>query len=374
MNKKDIQPTLTLMTCGTSLITNGIDSELRSIINRCANAVNWTDISSSDAATLKSHFKEKEKQFLASNEQEIRRLSAELNGLLAWQEENPVANSQLQNEYWIIATDTILGKTTAKIIQEWLSLHGYRTQVLSESGLRTANLIEFRQALSALTKHIVESVTGYRDNGYQINFNLTGGFKGINGFLQALATVYANQTYYLFEGSTELLYIPQLPYRLDATQIITENLTAFRRLANGMSISQAQSSTIPDIWLFDIDSSTMLSEWGELIWLDTMPKLYQQQVLPSPSNLVIYSNSFLNTTRKADASLIEIINKRIDALAVFAENGYKQMLKSLDVKALQANQYRDKGILECDLDAHHRLFMTRDGEHITILKLHAALH
>lgn len=59
MNKKDIQPTLTLMTCGTSLITNGIDSELRSIINRCANAVNWTDISSSDVAVLNRHFKEK---------------------------------------------------------------------------------------------------------------------------------------------------------------------------------------------------------------------------------------------------------------------------------------------------------------------------
>jgi len=97
-----------------------------------------------------------------------------------------------------------------------------------------------------------------------------------------------------------------------------------------------------------------------------MPKLYQHQVLPSPSDLVIYSPSFLDTTKKADASLIEIINKRIDALAVYAEGGYKQMLKSLDVKALQANQYRDKGILECDLDAHHRLFMTRDGEHITI--------
>jgi len=374
MNKKDIQPTLTLMTCGTSLITNGIDSELRSIINRCANAVSWTDINSSDATVLNRHFKEKRKQLLASDKQETRRLSAELNGLLAWQNENPVDNSHLQNEYWIIATDTILGKTTAEIIQEWLGSHDYRTQILSESGLRTANLIEFRQALSALTKHIVESVTGYRDSGYQINFNLTGGFKGINGFLQALATVYANQTYYLFEGSTELLYIPQLPYRLDATQIITENLTAFRRLANGMSISQAQSSTIPDIWLFDIDSSTMLSEWGELIWLDTMPKLYQQQVLPSPSDLVIYSNGFVNTTKKADASLIEIINKRIDALAVYAESGYKQMLKSLDVKALQANQYRDKGILECDLDAHHRLFMTRDGEHITILELHAALH
>ena len=374
MNQKDIQPTLTLMTCGTSLITNGIDTELRSIINRCANAVDWTDINSNDAAVLDRHFKEKQKQLLASDEQETRRLSAELNGLLAWQNENPVANSHLQNEYWIIATDTILGKTTADIIQEWLTSHGYRTQVLSESGLRTANLIEFRQALSALTKRIVESVTGYRDSGYQINFNLTGGFKGINGFLQALATVYANQTYYLFEGSTELLYIPQLPYRLDATQIITENLTAFRRLANGMSISQSQSTTIPDIWLFDIDSSTMLSEWGELIWLDTMPKLYQQQVWSSPSELIIYSPSFLDTTKKADASLIETINKRIDALAVYAEGGYKQMLKSLDVKALQANQYRDKGILECDLDAHHRLFMTRDGEHTTLLELHAALH
>lgn len=374
MTQKDIAPTLTLMTCGTSLITNGIDSELRSIINRCANAANWTDIDSSDAAALKRHLTKRAELLSIADNSQVRKLSAELNGLLAWQNENPIASNQPQNQYWLIVTDTVLGKATAHIIQEWLTSHSYSTQILSESGLRTANLIEFRQALSALTKRIVESVTGYRESGYQINFNLTGGFKGINGFLQALATVYANQTYYLFEGSTELLYIPQLPYRLDATQIITENLTAFRRLANAMSISQAQSTAIPDIWLFDIDSSTMLSEWGELIWLDTMPKLYQQQILPSPSELIIYSPSFLDTTKKADASLIETINKRIDALAVYAEGGYKTMPKSLDVKALQAKKYRDKGILECDLDAHHRLFMTRDGEHTTLLELHAALH
>lgn len=374
MNQKNISPTLTLMTCGTSLITNGIDSNLRSIINNWANAAHWSEINTSDTSVLKKHLAQKKQQLLAANSYDVRRLSAELNGLLAWQDENPVANNQSQNEYWLIATDTVLGKATAEIIKDWLAEQQYSAQILSESGLRTANLIEFRQALSALTKRIVESVTGYHDSGYQINFNLTGGFKGINGFLQALATVYANQTYYLFEGSTELLYIPRLPYRLDATQIITENLTAFRRLANGMSISQAQSTAVPDIWRFDIDSSTMLSEWGELIWLDTMPKLYQQQVLPSPSNLIVYLPSFLDTTKKADASLMEIINKRIDALAVYAEGGYKQMLKSLDVKALQANYYRDKGILECDLDAHYRLFMTRDGEQITLLELHAALH
>lgn len=374
MTQKEIAPTLTVMTCGTSLITNAIDSDLRTVINRCANAATWSDISTSDTMVLKKHLQLKEKQLLKADDDDVRRMSAELNGLLAWQSTHLTAAKHLRNEYWLVATDTVLGKATATMIQTWLGQQHYSAQILTQSGLRTANLIEFRYALSALTRQIIESVTGYQDSGYQINFNLTGGFKGINGFLQALASVYAHQTYYLFEGSTELLYIPQLPYKLDAAQIIRDNLTAFRRLASGMSISHAQSAAIPDIWQFSIDNNSVLSEWGELIWQDALPEVYQQAVLPSPSDLVIYSPEFLNSTKKADANLIEIINKRIDDLAVYVEGGCKHMPKSLDVKALQSKQYKDKGIIECDLDAHHRLFMVKVENHMTVIELHAALH
>jgi CRISPR/Cas system-associated protein Csm6 len=61
-------------------------------------------------------------------------------------------------------------------------------------------------------------------------FNLTGGFKSVQGFLQAISSFYADETIYIFQFSSELLQIPRLPIKLDTQGIIDENLTIFRRL------------------------------------------------------------------------------------------------------------------------------------------------
>lgn len=362
------------MTCGTSLITNSIKQCLRTTIGSCANMTNWEEMHSKDAAILKQHLQNRGQQLLLANDSEVCKLSAELNGLLAWQEANPTQSEHKQNEYWLIATDTVLGQATAQMIQRWLEQQGYFTQIISESGLKTAHLSEFRQALSALTKQIIEAIKGYQDSGYHINFNLTGGFKGINGFLQAVATVYADQTYYLFEGSGALLYIPKLPYQLNAEPIIQTNLTAFRRLAKDLPVNEAQSYAIPEMWLFEIDDIYTLSEWGTLIWQDTMPELYRREILTSPSDNITISSQFIDSCKKAKPELVSLINKRIDDLAVYLEGGSQHMLKSLDVKALQTQQYKNQDMHECDLDAHHRIFMVKNGQHMTLKMLHDALH
>lgn len=313
-------------------------------------------------------------QLLSAPDDEVRKLSAELNGLLAWQQDNLTQASHRQNEYWLIATDTVLGKATAQMIKSWLEQRGHQTQVISASGLKTKSLIDFRHALSALTEQLVKPIKGYQDSGYTINFNLTGGFKGINGFLQALAMVYADQTYYLFEGSTELLYIPRLPYQLNAKQIINANITTFRRLAHNDLIYQGRSQDISDLWLFKVDDEYGLSEWGELIWQDAKPELYQSQILPAPSDSITISDAFISSCKKADAKTIQLINERIDDLAAYLESKSTKILKSLDVKALQAKKYKDQNLYECDLDDHQRIFMIKNGHHMTLTELHAALH
>lgn len=367
-------PTITVMTCGTSLITNGIDEDLRGIVNKNTNTSRWDDIDASASHKLQCHLTKREQQLLSAPDDEVRKLSAELNGLLAWQQDNLTQASHRQNEYWLIATDTVLGKATAQMIKSWLEQRGHQTQVISASGLKTKSLIDFRHALSALTEQLVKPIKGYQDSGYTINFNLTGGFKGINGFLQALAMVYADQTYYLFEGSTELLYIPRLPYQLNAKQIINANITTFRRLAHNDLIYQGRSQDISDLWLFKVDDEYGLSEWGELIWQDAKPELYQSQILPAPSDSITISDAFISSCKKADAKTIQLINERIDDLAAYLESKSTKILKSLDVKALQAKKYKDQNLYECDLDDHQRIFMIKNGHHMTLTELHAALH
>jgi len=187
--------------------------------------------------------------------------------------------------------------------------------------------------------------------------------------------VFADQSYYLFEGSEALLYIPKLPYQLNADDIIKNNLTAMRRLANpNLDHLGVEVAEIPEIWRFGNGAEAMLSEWGELIWADAKPKLYQARVWDSPSPKIIITDEFIDSCKKADATTLRLINERLDDLAVYLESGSSKMLKSLDVKALQEKQYKDQNLHECDLDDHQRIFMIKNGNTMQLQKLMAALH
>ena len=365
-------PALVLNTCGTSLLTGGkISDELRTELRQYANAATWDDMPADVAHRIKQHAKTKEAELLGADETTVRRLSAELNGLLSWQAGH---TPNAQDTYLLLATDTALGQKTAYSIKTWLESKGHTAQIISADGLRTSSLNGFREALSGLVKELVETFEGYQASGVNIYFNLTGGFKGLNGFLQALSTIYADQTFYLFEGSKELLFIPKLPFTLDAEKIIQANLATFRRLAQGLTVQAADYKQIPDTLLFHVENEVMLSEWGELLWLSAYKALYKKDILPSISERVIYSENFEASTKGMPAHLLEIINTRIAALAEYTENDCKNALKSLDPKPLQEQRHKDAKRWECDLDSHHRIFMIKDGYTFTLEKVDKAFH
>lgn len=364
-------PSLILNTCGTSLLTNGrISDDLRPLINKHSNH-QQKDIIASDFAQLQQHVTQRQQDLLAADTTLARKMSAELNSLLSWQAEH---EPKQQDVYILLATDTYLGQNTAESIGQWLQQRGFMTQILNTSGLNTAKLLGFRQALSGLVKQLHELLTGYKDKGYSVYFNLTGGFKSLNGFLQALSGLYADQAFYLFEGSSELLYIPKLPLRLDADNIIQENIRTFSRLAHDLTVSESEWKKIPDTLLFQIDDQITLSEWGELLWQSSYKDLYQQKLLPSVSERVIYTNDFEVSTKDLLPHLLQIVNERIVDLAVYAEGDCKSALKSLDPKPLQEKKYKVQNIWECDLDAHHRIFMTKQGHTFLLEKVTKSLH
>ena len=364
-------PNFILSTCGTSLFTNGISSELRKEFFQHTNQKTWEDIHLDIALRLKQHAQQQEAQLLVADSASVRRMSAELNSLLAWYDKN-IPN--VQDVHLLLATDTALGKATAEIIQKWLQAQGYTVFIFSSAGLNTASFQSFRESLSDLTANLIEQVTSYKENGYQILFNLTGGFKALNGFLQALSTIYADQTIYLFESSTEFLTIPKLPFKLDAEGIIIEHMHSLRRLSEGLSISQKERLSIPDTLLFFIDDEVTLSEWGTLLWKSCYKTLYKTKLWPSISERIIFSSDFEQSTKDLDSQILQIVNQRIAELASYAENDCKYALKSLDPKPLQEKKYKEQNLWECDLDPHYRIFMKKEGFVFTLQYVSKALH
>lgn len=364
-------PNFILSTCGTSLFTNGIANELRNEFYQYANQHHWEDIPNDVALHLQQHAQQQESKLLEADLVTVRKMSAELNSVLAWYDQN---TTDLQDVHLLLATDTALGKATASIIEAWLQTKGYIVFIVSVSGLNTASFQSFRESLSELTVSLIEQISAYKENGYQILFNLTGGFKALNGFLQALSTIYADQTFYLFESSSEFLTIPKLPFKLDAESVIIGNIKNFRRLAEGLVVIQQEAQQIPSILLFYIDDNVALSEWGTLLWQSCYKSLYKENVWPSISDRIIFSADFEKSAKDLAPHILQIVNQRIAELAVYAEGDCKNALKSLDPKPLQEKQYKDKNLWECDLDSHHRIFMVKDGFHFTLLDVRKALH
>lgn len=369
-------PTLILSTCGTSLLTNSVSSELRGLLTRYANESDWDSISEGDKAQLEQHLNEREQSFLAQTDiGKIKKQSAELNGLITWQEKNPTIDlKDSQTMLYLLKTDTILGDKTAQIIRQWLEINGYQVQIISAEGLKTSSLGEFRESLKELTKELTDLFQGYKDSGYQIYVNLTGGFKSLNGFLQALSGLYADEVFYLFEGSSDLLTIPKLPIAINDNAIIN-NLTAFRRLEKCLSVNEEALKSVPDILLFNIDDSYTLSEWGEVLWANYKNKHYKTRILPSISEQIIFDSEFEKSCKDFPEQIIEKINETIAQLAVFAESDGTTNLRSLDAKPLQEKQYRDNNFWECDIDGkRYRIFMQKQGKNYVLKKTGDALH
>lgn len=115
----------------------------------------------------------------------------------------------------LLASDTILSRLAAEIIKD--RLHGKEI-----NGLKVEVAFELdRDVIPGLQVHdrklfertgLIELV-GRMDLMYSDNvvFNITGGYKGTIPYLSLIAMVNSIPLYYIFEGTDELIRIPQVP-------------------------------------------------------------------------------------------------------------------------------------------------------------------
>ena len=134
-----------------------------------------------------------------------------------------------------------------------------------------------------------------RDSGYKVIFNLVGGFKGLQGYMQTFGTFYADETVYIFEKSSDLIKIPRLPIQIDNT-VIENHKIKFALMNAGKLYPINELEGIPETLLEPIEDNgetvAGLSAWGDLIWNRTKTDLLAGELLQFPR--LGYRRSFIN--------------------------------------------------------------------------------
>ena len=304
-------PTLLLSTCGTSLLTN-LAGEQRGLITRHANARTPEEVPAADRAILEGFIATAAERLLTADNAGKERLSAELNGLLRYY------GGQLgrsRDTHWLIATDTWLGTATAVAIAAVLEAAGQVVTIRRIQDLRTGNLAEFRSAMAELARLCAQEVEGLSQGGWRVVFNLTGGFKSVQGFMQALGMLYADESVYVFEGTTELLRLPRLPISLDAAALAREHQAVLRRLAAGLPVAAAQARDLPDALLMEDEGQVTLSVWGDLVWAQAGPALLAERLWPSVDEKLRFGPGLEASVRGCSADELHHINERLGDLA-----------------------------------------------------------
>jgi putative CRISPR-associated protein (TIGR02619 family) len=332
-------PTIIVSPCGTSLLTNNTDESLRKLLIKIANCQK-TELTDEQHKTIEQHLLERQERIEKADLNEVRRLSAELNGIITYYNGRPQGEQHI-----LLATDTYLGDSTAKIVAYWLQQQGVNAIPKVIRNLSTKDIESFRIAVSEIIQWCAEELEQqYPRPHWKVVFNLTGGFKSVNGFLQAVAMFYADESIYIFESGGELLKIPRLPVQLDPERVIEKHLQAFRLMAilnKELSIEECQD--IPETLLEQIDDHVALSEWGKLVWQKCWRTYYNQTLLPPLSSRLHYSERFKNVDiNNLSTDRLLIINKQLDELSHYLDSNGSHNPRSLDFKSLRGRPFRSR--------------------------------
>lgn len=363
-----------LSPCGTSFLTNYTkDGETRKLIYKYANAKRPSDVARKDRAALESIIAELEPIVEQAGYAQAAAMSAELNSIIKFYGGVLPKSCDFHQ---LVSTDTWLGEQTARLVEKWIkkSSPGMAVDIHRQQNLQTKEMVFFQWALSDLVKKFYEELPEYRNNGYKIIFNLTGGFKGVQGFLQSIANFFADETVYLFEQSDMLMRIPRLPVKLAAVDIVEKNLSCFRNLA--MGVPWKGRITIPETMILKLDGAVELSAWGEVLWNEAREKLYMARLWPSPNpEKIRYGPGFEKSTASIASDRTRHVNHTVDQLNRFVH--HRDNLNSLDFKALKGEKMLPSTHeidAWADSDAR-RIFLHKDKTDCYVLdKLTKGLH
>lgn len=291
-------------TIGTSTLTNSIN-------RACENeAENWGKILGMSANQKEDELSDESKSVIdilveraegklsQTDVPTNRDASAELNGIYGIYDGSLPDRSN--DQHYLICTDTAQGQRTGEIIKNFLVNNGFATvNIFTPEKLSTKDTNAFANGTKELIKWLDEFVPKAPSIYDKVIFNLVGGFKSLQGYMNTFGAFYADEVIYIFESSTDLIRIPRLPIRIDTT-MIEKYLTEFRLMAANelypveklKGVSETLLEPVPD----NGNTVVGLSAWGTLIWNRTKADFLKDELLPLPK--LVYKDTFVKDFNK----------------------------------------------------------------------------
>ena len=323
-------------------------------------------------------------EFALSKQQDVsslKNMSAEINTLLSFYDD--CQSSAYSDCHLLLHTDTYMGWKAAVLVEKFLRTQGFeQVNLYLCEKLTTRSTAEFRFACTTIAEHFSKILPGWKEQHYNIIFQLSGGFKSFQGFMQVVGMFFADEVIYKFEGADELIRIPRIPIKLDDTAIgiVKNNLAACRNLVRKEILTPSEAEGLLSLELFVEQENDMvaITPWGTLCWELAKKELYNKELLDPHHEKIRYGQDFMKSAKNecTSAKRWEMLNERIDDLASFINSNQKVNLRRLDVKKLQGNPM-PPSTHECDAWAEspaHRIFLHREGEVWILDKLAPGLH
>jgi putative CRISPR-associated protein (TIGR02619 family) len=281
---------LVISTVGTSILTNQINMRTESDWFELLEArANDKRFDGEDILEAIEELTYRAKQKLINDDYDrIRSASAELNGIYGLYRDR--LNEGSQDMHWLIATDTAQGQVSAELIRDFLRENHLVVDIHTPRDLSTASTESFTSGIDELLKWFDEIIPGYRDSGYDICFNLVGGFKALQGYVNTIGMFYkANEIIYIFEGSSkkEVITIPRLPIQVDLSVI---KPVQFALMAEGGWVNLSELEGVPDTLILKTGDEAILSHWGRLTWNNSKRGFLSGNLLAFPK--LEYQESF----------------------------------------------------------------------------------
>ncbi|MCA1997324.1 MAG: hypothetical protein LDL56_08860 [Armatimonadetes bacterium] len=338
-------------TCGTSSLSHDLSSEERKLLNQWANVGSEAEIPAGERPKLEELVLRQVDALERASPEEARRRSAEINGILSY-----TGNAAEVQMHYLVRSDTVLGIHAADAVERWLRAQGARVEQKPFPGLQVQDQNRLDQALADCARWVAEELQWVRSEpSRRLVFHTTGGFKAVQGFFQTLGLLYAEETVYLFEGSSELMRIPRLPLLVDLGFLTDEQRREVRRLRLGLD---SRGTELPET----LAARGRLTAFGRLLADAWWEKEAAGGLLPEISDRIRFGPDFAKTVTQENPSRWPTINRRLEDLARWAETG--QDLRSLDVKQLRGGARQGS---THEADAWHdggakRFFLHRDAE------------
>lgn len=275
-------------TVGTSVLTNRPDARAAgNLLRDTANLAG--DALPAAAQELVDRLADQARAELASAPvPRLRVLSAELNGIYGLYD-NRLALAK-GDAHYLIATDTAQGRTTAELLAEHLRPHVQRVHVEVPRGFSTASTKAFGDGVREVVRWCAEALEGERAAGCRVVFNLVGGFKSMQGYMNTIGMFHADEIIYVFESpDAPLIRIPRLPVRVD-TSLMEREAVQFAMMAEGAAPPTSELTHWPESLVEDSGGRAMLSTWGLLLWDQAKREVLSATLLDFPR--LAYTDGF----------------------------------------------------------------------------------